>query len=67
VVERYTLTDPDHINYQARIEDPKVFTKPWNINLVLYRRKEKDVQLLEFECYTFDIDKYYPFPAEGEN
>jgi hypothetical protein len=60
VVERYTLTDPDHINYQARIEDPKVFTKPWNINLVLYRHKEKDFQLLDYECYAFDLEKYYP-------
>jgi hypothetical protein len=67
VVERYTLIDPDHIDYQARIEDPKVFTRPWNINLVLYRRKEKNVQILDYECYGFDIEKYYPFPAEGEN
>jgi hypothetical protein len=60
VVEKYSLADPDHINYQATIEDPKVFTKPWNIDLVLYRRKEKNVQLLEYECYGFDLEKYYP-------
>ena len=60
VIERYTLTDADHINYQVRIEDPKVFTRPWNMNMVLYRRTEKDFQLLDYECYAFDIDKYYP-------
>jgi len=60
VVEKYTLTDPDHIDYQVTIEDPKVFTRPWNIDLVLYRRKEKNVQLLEYECYGFDLEKYYP-------
>lgn len=60
VVERYTLTDADHINYQARIEDPKVFTKPWNISMILYRHKEKDFQLLDYECYAFDLEKYYP-------
>jgi hypothetical protein len=60
VVERYTLTDPDHINYQVRIEDPKVFTKPWNLSMILYRHKEKDFQLLDYECYTFDLEKYYP-------
>jgi hypothetical protein len=60
VIERYTLTDPDHILYQARIEDPKVFTRPWNMSMVLYRRTEKDVQLLDYECYSFDIEKYYP-------
>ena len=60
VTERYTLADADHINYQVTIEDPKVFTKPWNINMILYRRKEKDAQLLEYECYGFDFEKYYP-------
>lgn len=60
VVERYTLADPDHINYHATIEDPKVFTKPWNINMILYRRKEADIQLFDYECYAFDLEKYYP-------
>ena len=60
VVEHYTLTDPDHIDYSATIEDPKVFTKPWTIDLVLYRRLEKDVQILDYECPSFDIEKYYP-------
>jgi hypothetical protein len=60
VVERYTLADPDHINYHVTIEDPKVFARPWNINMVLYRRKEADIQLFDYECYAFDIEKYYP-------
>jgi len=60
VVEKYSLLDADHINYQATIEDPKVFTRPWNINVVLYRRREKNVQLLEYECYGFDSERYYP-------
>ena len=60
VTERYTLADADHINYQARIEDPKVFTRPWNINITLYRVKEPNFQLLEYECYAFDLEKYYP-------
>jgi hypothetical protein len=60
VVERYTLTDPDHIDYRATIEDPKVFTRPWNIDMILYRRKEPDIQLFDYECYAFDIEKYYP-------
>lgn len=60
VVERYTLIDPDHINYQVTVEDPKVFTRPWNLSMILYRRKEKNFQLLEYECYGFDVEKYYP-------
>jgi len=27
VIERYTLTDADHIAYNATIEDSKVFTR----------------------------------------
>jgi hypothetical protein len=60
VIERYTLIDADHIQYQATIEDPQVFTRPWDISLLLYRHKEKNLQLLEYECYTFDFERFYP-------
>ena len=48
VVERYTPVSPYHMQYEATIEDPKVFTRPWKISFPLYRRMEKDVQPLEF-------------------
>ena len=54
VTERYTLIDPDHIQYEATIEDPKVFTRPWKMSMPLYRRLEKNAQVLEYECYAFD-------------
>jgi hypothetical protein len=60
VVERYNLIDADHIDYEATIEDPKVFTKPWKLDMILYRHKEKNFQLLDYECYAFDADEYYP-------
>ena len=53
VVERYTLTDSDHILYEAAIEDPKVFTGPWKISMPLYRRVEKNAKLLEYECVYY--------------
>ncbi|MBI3049423.1 MAG: hypothetical protein HYY76_14045 [Acidobacteria bacterium] len=53
VVERYTKTEPNLIMYEARIEDPKVFTRPWTISMPLYRRREPNLQLLEYECYSF--------------
>ena len=53
VTERYTRSGPDHMQYEATIEDPKVFTKPWKMSMLLYRHKEKDFQLLEYECYSF--------------
>jgi hypothetical protein len=62
VVERYTMLDADHITYAVTIEDPKVFTRPWNMSMVLYRHREANAQLLEYECYGFDVEKYYPYP-----
>ena len=63
VVERYSLVDADHINYEVTIEDPKVFTRPWKMRLVLYRRKEPNFQLLDYDCYAFEWEKYYPYPG----
>ena len=53
VVERYALADPDHITYEATIEDPKVFTRPWKMNMILNRHREKNFRLLEYECFSF--------------
>jgi hypothetical protein len=53
VVERYTPAGPDHMTYEALIEDKKVFTRPWKMSMLLYRHKEKDFQLLEYECFSF--------------
>jgi len=59
VVERYTLIDKDHINYEATITDPSVFTRPWKISLPLYKRVEKNAQLLEFKCVEFAEELLY--------
>jgi hypothetical protein len=57
VVERYTPIDAGHLWYEATIEDPAVFTRPWKISMPLYRRIESDVQLLEYECYVYDVEE----------
>ena len=59
VVERYTLMDHDHLNYEATIEDPSVFSRPWKISMPLYRRVEKNPQLLEFKCVEFAEELLY--------
>jgi hypothetical protein len=59
VVERYTRTAPDVISYEATIEDPNVFTRPWKISLPLYRRLEKNAQLLDFKCVEFVEELMY--------
>ena len=59
VVERYTLLSPYHIQYEATIEDPKVFTRPWKLSFPLYRRVEPNVQLVEFNCVPFVEELMY--------
>ena len=59
VVERYTATGPDHLMYEATIEDPLVFTRPWKIRMPLYRRIEQNAQLLEFNCVEFAEELMY--------
>jgi hypothetical protein len=59
VVERYTLISPDAMMYEATLEDPKVFTRPWKISMPLYRRLEKNAQLLEFKCVEFVEEMMY--------
>jgi hypothetical protein len=59
VVERYTRIGPDVISYEATIEDPNVFTRPWKISMPLYRRQEKNAQLLEFKCVEFVEELLY--------
>ena len=59
VVERITATGPDHLNYEATIDDPKTFTRPWKISMPLYRRKDRNAQLLEFKCVEFAEDMIY--------
>jgi hypothetical protein len=53
VVERYTRTGPDHTLYEATIEDPNVFSRPWKMRMTLYRDVEPNAQLLEYECAPF--------------
>ncbi|HEY5617981.1 MAG TPA: hypothetical protein VIK60_08550 [Vicinamibacterales bacterium] len=50
VIERYTPISAYHMVYEATIEDPKVFTRPWKITMPLYRRIDRNVRLLEFKC-----------------
>ncbi len=64
VVERYTPITPYHINYEATIEDPKVFTRPWKISLPLYRRLDKNIRVLDYECYAFGLERTWYRPPE---
>jgi hypothetical protein len=51
VVERWTFVDADTINYEATIEDPTVFTRPWKMAFPIQRRNEPGFELLEMACH----------------
>jgi hypothetical protein len=59
VVETFTRTAPDIISYEATIEDPVVFTRNWTMRMPLYRRVEKNAQILDFKCVEFVEELLY--------
>jgi hypothetical protein len=59
VSERYTPLGPDTLTYEATIEDPKVFSRPWKISMPLYRHMEKNAQIIEFKCVEFVEELMY--------
>ena len=59
VTERYSLLSPDVMNYEATIEDSKVFSRPWKISMPLYRHLEKNARLVEFKCVEFVEELMY--------
>ena len=48
VVERFTRTAPDRIQYRATIEDAAVFTDPWTVEIFMHPQAGP---LVEFACH----------------
>ena len=65
VTERYTALDANTLQYQATIEDPKVFSRPWTISMPLYRRREPNMQLMEYKCVRVRRGADVRPPAQG--
>jgi hypothetical protein len=59
VVERFTPRSADTLMYEATIEDKNVFTRPWKISMPLYRRVEKNAQIMEYKCPEFAEEMLY--------
>jgi hypothetical protein len=53
VTERFSLLGPNHLWYEATLDDPQAYTRPWTIEMPLYRLIEQQTQLLEHKCVTF--------------
>jgi hypothetical protein len=64
VVERYTPIGPDTLQYEATMEDPKVFTRPWTIRMNIQR--QTDVGLLDYECTAMldEVGIHHTWPRD---
>jgi hypothetical protein len=72
VTERYKLLDADTLQYEATMEDPQTFTRPWKISMPMYRQKNMD-RLMEYQCqaekeemsglFERDPRTWYPDPG----
>jgi hypothetical protein len=63
VTERLRRTADDVITYEATMDDPKVFTRPWTIRMPLYRHRDMD-RILENECYLYAEEAGKPIRGE---
>ncbi|HET8699585.1 MAG TPA: hypothetical protein VFO94_19020 [Gammaproteobacteria bacterium] len=76
VTERYRLRDANTIDYEATLEDPKVFARPWKIGMQLHRQTEA-TRIFEYQCQAeaeeasgaFERDErtWYPAPPPADN
>jgi hypothetical protein len=59
VTERYTPLGPNHLQYEATIDDSTVFSRPWTIRMPLYRIVDEGFRVLEFKCEPYAEEKIY--------
>jgi len=49
VVQRFEMTDPEHMNYEVMIDDPGYYTKPWK-NTRVFTMLKPGEELIEYSC-----------------
>lgn len=59
VTERFTRTSDHTMNYEATLEDEKIFTRPWKIEMPLYKRVGSDSRMMQFNCVEFVEELMY--------
>ena len=59
VTERYTPIDENILMYQATIDDPQTFSRPWTLEMYLYRDVDPGARLYEFNCVEFAEELLY--------
>lgn len=59
VTERYKMVSENVIEYEATMEDPDIFERPWTIRMPIYRRLEEGFELPQFKCVEFVEELMY--------
>jgi hypothetical protein len=54
VTERFTFVDAETMNYEATVDDPTVFTRPWTLRVVEKRRPDQEVW--ESACWEGNVN-----------
>jgi hypothetical protein len=65
VTERLTLLDANTMHYQATIDDPNVYTRPFTIALALRRNAQPGAELWEEACYEGNAERLAYFRRLG--
>lgn len=67
VVERFIPLNENQIQYQAVIDDPKTYTKPWKVAFNLNRDMTPGYRNMEFSCWEGeqDITERYTLESQG--
>lgn len=56
VVERFTMLDSNNMAYEATVEDPKVYTRPWKMAYFFSKYNDPKYEALEFACVEGETD-----------
>ena len=57
MVERITPIDSNNLQYEATVDDPKVYTRPWTIRYFYSRILDPKFEHLEFACIEGEVDQ----------
>jgi len=66
-VERYTAVDSNTINYEATLDDSKVFSRPFKIAFSFGRNPDPNYQQMEYACVEGEKDLQHYTESEGAN
>lgn len=68
VIEQYRRTDRDHLEMTITIDDPKMYTKPWDAVKLRLRLQAPSFDIREMECAPIETEEYnkqFGDPAAG--